>query len=132
MALVTTPSRALDYGGMSIPREERGGVISTVKNKIAEALGSTRSRVDLFQADVEHRLFRLAAMIVWSIVAFVCLSLGVMFAMLTVIFGFDLPPKYALGIPAAVFLSVGAIAVLMFRVKKASKFNRDKHARGDN
>jgi hypothetical protein len=99
----------------------RTGIVATIKNYLADALGATRTRVDHFTADVEHRLFRLLAMLMWSAVALVCLSLGLFLAMLTVVFGFDLPPKYALGIPALVFLGVGAFAVVMFRFKKASK-----------
>lgn len=99
----------------------RAGVFSTIKTYVAELVGTTRARVDHFTADVEHRMFRLLAMLMWSAIAFACLSLGLFFAMATVIFGFHLPPKYALGIPALVFLGVGAFAVLMFRFKKASK-----------
>ena len=84
------------------------------------------SRVDLFQADVEHRLFRLLAMLIWGAIAFTCLSLGLVFAVLTIIFGFDFSPKYAFGIPALLFLGVGLVGAIMFRVKKASKFDRDK------
>jgi uncharacterized membrane protein YqjE len=103
------------------PKFPRLGFVATIKNYLADALGATRTRVDHFTADVEHRLFRLLAMLMWSAIAFVCLSLGLFFAMATIIFGFHLPPKYAFGIPALVFLVVGAIAVLMFRFKKASK-----------
>lgn len=101
----------------------RSGIFSSLKTKLAGAIGASRARVDLFQADVEHRMMRLLAMLIWGAVGFVCLSLGLTFAMLTVIFGFDLPPKYALGIPALVFLGVGVVGAIMFRVKKASKFD---------
>jgi uncharacterized membrane-anchored protein len=68
-------------------------------------------------------------MLIWGAIAIVCLSFGVVLAVLTMIFGFHLPPKYAFGIPALVFLVVGAIAALMFRVKKASKFDAAKRKR---
>jgi Putative Actinobacterial Holin-X, holin superfamily III len=105
---------------------ERGGILGSIKNSLAEAIGATRTRVDHFQADVEHRLFRTLALLLWSVVAFVCLSLGVTFAVLTIIFGFGLPPKYAFGIPALLLLAVGAFAVVMLRLKKRSK---PKHKR---
>ncbi len=107
----------------------RVGIISSIKSRLADAIGESRARVDLFHADVEHRLFRLLAMLLWSLIAFTCLSLGLSLAMLTIIFGFGLPLKYALGIPALVFLAVGVIGAIMFRIKKASKFDREKHAR---
>ena len=102
------------------------GILGAIKDRAAEALGATRQRVDLFQADVEHRLFRLIAMLIWGAIAFTCLSLGLLFAVLTIIFGFDLPPKYVFGIPALLFLGVGVVGAIMFRVKKASKFEHDK------
>jgi uncharacterized membrane protein YqjE len=111
---------------MSAESSERGGIFGSIKNRFAEAIGATRTRVDLFQADVEQRLFRLLAMLLWSLVAFVCLSLGLTFAVLTIIFGFDLPPKYVFGIPALLFLAVGVFAAVMFRVKKESKPERKR------
>ena len=113
------------------PRFPRTGFVASIKNYVADAVGATRTRVDHFTADVEHRLFRLLAMLMWGAVAFVCLSLGLFLAMLTIVFGFDLPPKYALGIPALVFLGVGAIAAIMFRFKKASKPKAAKTRRDD-
>jgi hypothetical protein len=65
-------------------------------------------------------------MLIWGAIAIVSLSFGVVLAVLTMIFGFHLPPKYAFGIPALLFLTVGALAALMFRVKKASKFHAEK------
>lgn len=103
------------------PKFPRLGFVATIKDYVADAIGATRTRVDHFTADVEHRMFRLLGMLMWSAIAFVCLSLGLFLAMLTIVFGFDLPPKYALGIPALVFLGVGVVAVFMFRFKKASK-----------
>ena len=106
-----------------------GGIFGAIKDRAADALGATRTRVDLFQADVEHRLFRMLAMLIWGAIAFTCLSLGLVFAVLTIIFGFHLSPKYAFGIPALVFLVVGVVGAIMFRVKKASKFDRDKRGK---
>ena len=42
----------------------------------------------------------LLLLLILRLVALVCLSIGFFLAMLTVVFGFDLPPRYALGIPA--------------------------------
>jgi len=104
------------------------GILGAIKDRVADALGATRSRVDLFQADVEHRLFRMIAMIIWTMVAVFCLSTGIILAMAAIIFGFDLPPKYAFGIPALVLLTMGLVALLMLRIKKGSKSEREKRA----
>jgi uncharacterized membrane protein YqjE len=99
----------------------RKGVIETIKGFIADVVGATRTRVDDFSAEVQHRAVRLLWMLIWTLVAATSLWLAVCFAMLTVIFGFGLPPKYAFGIPALVFLVVGLTAVWMFRRAKFSK-----------
>jgi len=93
---------------------ERRNFAGIIKDYVANLVGTTRSKVEDFSAEVEHRTFRLLWMFIWTAVSFVCLSLALTFAMLTVIFGFDLPPKYAFGIPALVFLAVGSIAALLF------------------
>ena len=106
----------------------RLGLVAQLKAKLADAIGTTRSRVDLFQADVEHRLFRMVAIIIWTVIAFFCLTTGFILAMAAIIFGFDLPPKYAFGIPALVLLIMGLFALVMLRVKKGSKSERQKRA----
>jgi len=98
-----------------------GGIVDRIKGYVAKAIGTTRTRVDAFSADVEHRVLRLVGMIIWTLVAFICLSLGLLFAVLTIMFGFDLPPKYVFGIPAIIFLATGLLGLVMFKRKKSSK-----------
>ncbi len=69
------------------------------------------------------------AIIIWTIVAFFCISTGLILALAAVIFGFDLPPKYAFGIPALALLATGLFALVMLRIKKGSKFDREKHGK---
>lgn len=108
---------------MTLDNEPRArtGVFEKLKSQAAEVIGTSRNRIDTFSADVEYRIFRFLTLLLLRLVAFVCVSLGLVFAMLTVIFGFDLPPRYALGIPAATFLLVGVVAVIMVRRKKHQK-----------
>ena len=98
-----------------------GGIVDRIKGYVAKAIGTTRTRVDAFSADVEHRVLRLVGMIIWTLVAFICLSLGLLFAVLTIMFGFDLPPKYVFGIPAIIFFATGLLGLVMFKRKKGSK-----------
>lgn len=93
-------------------------VLDAAKNWAASAIGTSRTRLDVFTSDVEDRIFRFIARIVWTAIAFVSLSFGILLAMLTVVFGFDLPPRYALGIPALAFLVLGLVAVVMKERKK--------------
>ncbi|MDH4038174.1 MAG: phage holin family protein [Candidatus Krumholzibacteria bacterium] len=108
---------------MTLDNEPRArtGIFDKLKSQAAEVIGTSRNRIDTFSADVESRIFHFLTMLILRLVAFVCVALGLFFAMLTVIFGFDLPPRYALGIPAATFLLVGVTAVILVRVKKRKK-----------
>jgi hypothetical protein len=105
------------------PHEEaprRPGIIEKAKGYIVSVLGATRSKVDDFSAEVEYRTFRILWLTVWALVGITSLWFAVMFAMLTVIFGFHLPPKYAFGIPSLTFLLLGLVAVVMFLKTKHS------------
>lgn len=99
--------------------DARPGIFERLKSQAANILGTSRTRIDTFSADIEQRIFHFFMMLILRLVALVCLSIGFFLAMLTVVFGFDLPPRYALGIPAAVFLLVGTVAVIVVRHKKA-------------
>lgn len=101
----------------------RHGIADRIKGLLIGLLGATRDKVEEVSAEVQHRAFRLLWMIVWSLVGAVSLWLALCFAMLTVIFGFDLPPRYAFGIPALVFVLVGGVSVLMFLKAKSAKRN---------
>ena len=108
----------------------RRGILETVKGYAASVLGTTRSRVDDFSAEVQHRTLRILWMIIWTVVGVTSLFFAVCFAMLTVIFGFHLPPKYAFGIPALVFLVVGAVSLMMFAGTKRSRRHHPDKDRG--
>ena len=96
----------------------RPGIFERLKSQAASVIGTSRARIDNFSSEIEQRIFHFLAMLLLRLVMFVCLSLGLLFAMLTVIFGFNLPPRYAFGIPAAVFLLVGLVAFVVLRVRK--------------
>jgi hypothetical protein len=99
----------------------RRGIVETIKGFFAGVLGATRDKVEEVSAEVQHRTIKIFFMVVWSLVGVLSLWLALCFAMLTVIFGFGLPPKYAFGVPALVFLVVGLVATLMFQKTKRSK-----------
>ena len=106
----------------------RRGVLETVKGFVANLLGATRERVEDLSAEVQHRALKILWLIIWSLVGVVSLWFAVCFAMLTVIFGFDLPPKYAFGIPALVFLALALVSFVMFKRAKGSKREASDYA----
>jgi uncharacterized membrane protein YqjE len=103
----------------SAPR--RRGIVDTIKGFMTDVLGATRNRVEDFSAEVQHRSLKLLWMIIWSVLGVVSLWFALCFSVLTIIFGFDLPPKYAFGIPALVFFVVSLLALVMFQRTKRSK-----------
>src|SRR5262245_16379551 len=102
-----------------VPRQR--GILETAKGYVATVLGATRAKVDDFSAEVEYRTFRMLWLVVWALVGITSIWLAVIFATLTVIFGFHLPPKYVFGIPSLVFLVVGLVAAGMFQKTKRSR-----------
>lgn len=117
---------------MDTPLEEdvprRRGILDMAKGFVVNVLGATRAKVEDISAEVEYRAFRILWLVVWSLVAITSVWLAVVFGMLTVIFGFHLPPIYAFGIPCLVFLVVGLVSAAMFLKTKRS---RRKHEPGD-
>jgi len=99
----------------------RRGILGAVKGFVVNVLGATRDRVEDFSAEVQHRALRILWLIIWSVVGAVSLWLGLCLATLAIIFGFDLPPKYAFGIPALIFFAVGLLSFVMFQRTRQTK-----------
>jgi len=99
----------------------RKGVLETAKGYVANMLGATRAKVDDISAEVEFRTFRILWLTVWAIVGITSLWFGLLLGVLTIIFGFHLPPKYAFGIPSLTFFLVSLVAIIMFQKTKRSK-----------
>lgn len=119
--MATGGAIALDSAPMETEANQTGarpGIFEKLKAQAASVIGTSRTRIDNFSSEIENRIFHFLAMLLLRLVLFVCLSLGLMFAMLTVIFGFHLSPRYAFGIPAAVFLLIGLVAFVMLKIKK--------------
>jgi hypothetical protein len=98
----------------------RRGVLGAVKGFVINALGATRERVEDFSAEVQHRSLKILWLIIWSVVGAVSMWLALCLAVLTIIFGFDLDPRYAFGIPTLIFLVVGLLSFVMFKRTKQS------------
>lgn len=103
----------------------RRGILDSIKGLAANVLGATRSRVEEISAEVEYRTFRILWLAVWAVVGITSLWLGLLMAVLTIIFGFHLPPKYAFGIPCLAFFAMSLVAFLMFQKTKRSRRKRE-------
>jgi uncharacterized membrane protein YqjE len=104
----------------------RKGIVDTIKGYATTMLGATRSKVDDISAEVEYRTLRLVWMLVWGLVGITSLWFALMLGVLTVIFGFHLPPKYAFGMPALAFLLLSLISLAMFQKTKRSQRKRER------
>lgn len=117
---------------MDTPLDEgtprRKGILETAKSYVTTVLGATRARVDDFSAEVEYRAFRMLWLAVWGLIGITSLWFALLMGVLTIIFGFHLPPKYAFGIPSLTFFVVSLVALVMFQKTKRS---RRKHERTD-
>jgi len=102
-------------------KAKRPGIIDTIKGYVAGVFGATRSKVEEVSAEVQFRTLRVVWMVVWTLAAVTSLFLALCFAMLTVIFGLGLPPRYAFGIPSLVFLVAGVVAVFMLKRTRHSR-----------
>ena len=106
------------------PNEEaprrRTGILESIKGFVGNALGTTRDRVEDISAEVQHRALKVAFLVIWSVVGVLSLWLALCFAVLTIIFGFGLPPRWAFGIPALLFAAAGLFSLLMFQRAKTS------------
>lgn len=109
----------------------RRGILENLKGFVANVLGATRDRVEDISAEVQHRALKILFLLIWSVVGAVSLWLALCFAVLTIIFGFGLPPKYAFGIPALVFAAVGLVSFVMFKRAKRSRREESDYDESD-
>jgi hypothetical protein len=129
----STPAFALAYNdGMNTPLDDeaprRKGILDSIKGYATSALGATRSKVDDISAEVEYRTLRLVWMLVWGLVGITSLWFALMLGVLTVIFGFHIPPKYAFGVPCLTFFLLSLVSLLMFQRTKHSRRKRERGA----
>ena len=94
-----------------------GGLFGSLKELAATLLAIAHTRVELFSVELEEEWVRASSILTWSLVAFFCGGIGVVFATLFLVLAlWQTHPLLALGIPAVVF---GLIAVLSWRVAAA-------------
>jgi len=106
----------------------RKGILDTVKTYAATIMGATRSKVDDISAEVEYRTFRILWMAVWGLAAITSLWFALLMGVLTIIFGFHLPPKYAFGFPALSFFLLSLVSFGMFQKTKRSRRKRERES----
>ena len=107
-------------------RVPRGpGLVATVRRMFATLLLILRSRLELVSVEVEEQLVYAANLLVWTLVAIFCASLGILFLAITVlILCWD---RYRLvaagGITLTLMLmAIGAVVVVRSRLRQRPQF----------
>ncbi len=82
-----------------------------MKALAATLLAVAQTRLELFSVDLEEEWVHVSSILTWSVAAMFCAGIGIVLATLFLVFAFwDTHPLLALGIPAAFFLVVAALA----------------------
>jgi uncharacterized membrane protein YqjE len=88
-----------------------GGLFDSVKALAATLLAVAHTRLELFSVDLEEEWVHVSSILTWSLAAMFCAGIGVVLATLFLVFAlWETHPLLALGIPAALFLLVAALA----------------------
>jgi uncharacterized membrane protein YqjE len=107
-------SKAQDSG-----TSRRGGLFDSLKVLAATLLAIAHTRLELFSTEIEEQGAWLGSMMVWTLVALFCASVGVVLATLFVVVAlWDTHRLLALGVPAILFL-VGAVVAWLTVLGKA-------------
>jgi uncharacterized membrane protein YqjE len=99
-----------------------GGLFDSVKGLAATLLAVAHTRLELFSVDLEEEWVHVSSIVTWSLAAMFCAGIGVVLATLFLVFAlWDRHPLLALGIPAALFLLVAALAWRVAAAKVRAK-----------
>ena len=110
-------SKAQDTGS-----GRRGGLFDSVKVLAGTLLAIAHTRLELLSTEIEEQRGWLSSMLVWTLVALFCASVGVVLATLFVVMAlWDTHRLLALGIPAILFLLGAGLAWLIVLSKARAK-----------
>ncbi len=99
-----------------------GGLFNSVKALAAALLAIAHTRLELFSVELEEEWVRVSSILTWSLVAFFCAGIGIVFAALFLVLAlWGTHPLLALGIPAVLFLLFAALAWRVVAAKVRTK-----------
>ena len=92
------------------------GLIASLREALATAVGLLQTRLELLSTDAQEAGLRLAAIVVYALVALFCLFVGIVLLALLIIVAFwDRSPTLAVGLLSGFFLLVAALCALLAR-----------------
>jgi uncharacterized membrane protein YqjE len=101
------------------------GLIATLKRMFATLVLLAKSRLELVSVEVEEQVAYAANLLVWSMIAIACASLGVFFLGATIIIAcWDRYRLLAAGLVTAAFvlMALGAILAVRSRLRQRPRF----------
>ncbi len=105
------------------PPGSRGpGLLQSLRNLAATLVALLQTRLELLGTELEEERLRLAQVLLWSGVALAFLVLGtVMLTLFVVVLFWDTQRVLVSGLLAAVYLALGAAAVMMARSRARAR-----------
>lgn len=99
-----------------------GGLLESLRALLATAAAIAHTRLELLGTELQEEMHRVAAIMVWMLVALLAAGIGLFLAALGVIFIFwDTHRLFAALVVTAVFFTIAATAVLVVRAKIRNK-----------
>jgi uncharacterized membrane protein YqjE len=88
-----------------------GGLLNSIRTLAGTLVAIIHTRAELLSTELEEERVRLTSMLMWGVIALFCAILGVIFVTLLFMLAlWDDHRMLAVGIPAALFLSVAAVS----------------------
>jgi uncharacterized membrane protein YqjE len=88
-----------------------GGLLNSIRTLAGTLVAIVHTRAELLSTELEEERVRLTSMLMWGVIALFCAILGVIFVTLLFMLAlWDDHRMLAVGIPAALFLSVAAVS----------------------
>ena len=96
------------------PGPGKAGTLGSLRELIGASIAALQTRLELFSADAQEAGWRLAAIIVYGLVALFCLFVGtVLLALLVIVAFWDRSPTLVVGLLSAFFLAASAICTML-------------------
>ncbi len=97
------------------------GLVASLRNFAATLSGVAQTRLELLANEVEEEKLRFGQLLLFGSIALFCLAMGSMFlAIFVTILLWDSHRLLVLGGFAVLFLSLGGVAVVMFRARASA------------
>jgi uncharacterized membrane protein YqjE len=90
---------------------QHGGLLNSIRTMLGTLIAIIHTRAELLSTELEEERIRLTSILMWGLIALFCACFGIIFVtFLFMLALWDDHRLLAVGIPAALFLSVAAVS----------------------